>query len=274
MENKYFISFNIPREKLQNLDELALLAQIMFWAHDLDKSLSSRFTGGKTELLKKLSLLSLRTDAYKKKYAENCVAYKWGLRIKELCNEAIYSKTDYQYPFARKMEINIPNSELDNLIKGRRSIRAYTGEGISNELIMKILEYASWAPNSCNNQALRYCVIQSKRSKAKIKRSGIDIEHSACVIAVLADLRLYSDLDIECACHDSGAAIQNILLACHYFGLGACYISDKGLDSDSIRSLIPVHEYEKVTALVSIGHYDKLPIIPERIEIKKIVRFC
>ena len=274
MKNKYFVSFNIPHEKLQNLDEVALLAQIMFWAHDLDKYLSRGVRREKTELLKKLSLLSLRTDAYKKKYGENCVAYKWGLRIKELCNKAIHSETDYKYPFARKTEINIPNGELDNLIKGRRSIRTYTGKSISNELIMKILEYASWAPNNCNEQALRYAVIQSKEIKTKIKRSGIDIEHSACVIAVLADLRLYSDSDIECACHDSGAAIQNILLACHYFGLGACYISDKGLDSESIRSLIPIHEYEKVTALVSIGHYDKLPIIPGRIEIKKLVRFC
>jgi len=274
VDNKYFINFNIPREKLQNLDELALLAQIMFWAHDLDKNLSGGFRRGETKLLKKSSLLSLRTAVYKKKYDENCVAYKWGLRIQELCNKAINSETGYKYPFSKKIEINIPHGELDNLVKGRRSIRTYTGENISNELIMKILEYGSWAPSNCNEQALRYCVIQNKESRAKIKRTGIDIDHAACVIAVLADLRLYSDLDIECACHDSGAAIQNILLACHYFGLGACYISDKGVDSDNVRSLIPINEYEKVTALISIGHYDKLPIVPERIEIRKLVRFC
>ena len=90
---------------------------------------------------------------------------------------------------------------------------------------------------------------------------------------MLADFLMYSDLDIKCAYHDSGAAIQNMLLACHYFGLGACYISSKRLN-DKIRSLIPVREYEKVTALISIGHYDESPITPERMEIRKLIRFC
>lgn len=271
MENKYFIKFNMPTEKLDKLDERTLLTQIMFWAHLLDKRLSSKVKTKGEELSKKLSLLSLRIELYKKKYGEKSKAYKWAVRIKELCEKAINNENDYVYPFLNKPTIEVSQREFDNFMKSRRSIRTYNGKNVRDELIMEILEYASWAPNTCNCQALRYVVIESKEIKDKIKVIGIDIKNSACVIAVLADFRMYPE--IEGAYHDSGAAIQNMLLACHYFGLGACYISGRKTN-DKIHSLIPVHEYEKVTAIVSIGHYDKSPITPERIEIRNIVSSC
>lgn len=274
MKNKYFVSFNLPVEELRKLDDLALHAQIMFWAHAIDKCLSSNDKISIDKLSNMLSFLDKRLIVYIELYGEKGKSIHWALKIKDLCEKTIEDVTGYLYPFKSKIKISIPDFEFDNLIKGRRSIRTFTGEPVEKETIYKILEYASWAPSSCHEQGLRYIILKSQESKMKIKRFGVDIENSAFIIVVLADLRLYCDSDIECTCHDSGAAIQNILLACHYFGLGSCYISDIDLNSKNNRSLVPVKEYEKITAFVVVGHYDKEPITPERIDIEKITVFC
>lgn len=274
MKNKHFLNLNLPIAELNNLDELTLLAHIMLLSHSLDRILSREPQTINIDLKKTLEKLITRLDIYKEKYDVNCNAYKWAVKIKELCEKSINFPTEYAYPFDKKSPIKIENNEFEKLIKGRRSIRTYTGQGISDDEIMKILECATWAPSNCHEQALRYIVIKNDINKSLIKRSGIDIKNSACVIAVIADLRLYCDADIECACHDSGAAVQNILLTCHYFGFGSCYLSDISLNSDNMHSIFNIKEYEKVTALVSIGHYDKVPITRERININKLVIFC
>ena len=43
--------------------------------------------------------------------------------------------------------------EFDSVIRGRRSIRAYTGEAVPEELIREILDAARWAPSWRNTQA-------------------------------------------------------------------------------------------------------------------------
>ena len=49
--------------------------------------------------------------------------------------------------------------ESDSVIRGRRSIRAYTGEAVSEELIREILDAARWAPSWRNTQAWNVWVL-------------------------------------------------------------------------------------------------------------------
>jgi len=41
-------------------------------------------------------------------------------------------------------------------IKSRRSVRGFTDENVSDEIITQILEAARWAPSGLNNQAWRF----------------------------------------------------------------------------------------------------------------------
>ena len=43
--------------------------------------------------------------------------------------------------------------EFESVIRGRRSIRAYTSEAVHEELIREILDEARWAPSWRNTQA-------------------------------------------------------------------------------------------------------------------------
>jgi len=53
-------------------------------------------------------------------------------------------------------------------IKKRRNCRSFLAEPISNDLIVKILEAATWAPSAANNQPWEFIVITNKEIKARI----------------------------------------------------------------------------------------------------------
>jgi nitroreductase len=54
--------------------------------------------------------------------------------------------------------------ELANLIKSRRSIRKWQDKPVSEELLLKALELATWAPNGGNKQNWRFYIIENKNT--------------------------------------------------------------------------------------------------------------
>ena len=62
--------------------------------------------------------------------------------------------------------------QFEDVIRGRRSIRAYTSEPVPDELIREILDEARWAPSSRNTQAWNVWVVTGdalERFKAAFK---------------------------------------------------------------------------------------------------------
>ena len=53
--------------------------------------------------------------------------------------------------------------QLDECIKGRRSVRAYTDESVSKEQIEAVLEAGVWAPTAHNRQPWKFRVIEDKK---------------------------------------------------------------------------------------------------------------
>lgn len=54
-------------------------------------------------------------------------------------------------------------AEFANLIKSRRSIRVFQDKPVSEELLMRAIELATWAPNGGNQQNWRFYVILNKK---------------------------------------------------------------------------------------------------------------
>ena len=56
--------------------------------------------------------------------------------------------------------MNYNTSEIDHLIRNRRSIKPekYTGERVQDEIIKKMLENASWAPNHGKTEPWKFVV--------------------------------------------------------------------------------------------------------------------
>ncbi len=69
-------------------------------------------------------------------------------------------------------------TDLANLIRSRRSIRAWQDREVPLELLKQAVELATWAPNSGNQQNWRFYIIQKKdtiRAIAEAVQASIDL---------------------------------------------------------------------------------------------------
>jgi nitroreductase len=72
--------------------------------------------------------------------------------------------------------------ELLELLKTRRSIRAFTSRPVPDEMVDKILEAARWAPSGANSQPWEFIVIRNQETKdrmAAIVRDQMELTHKA-----------------------------------------------------------------------------------------------
>jgi nitroreductase len=66
--------------------------------------------------------------------------------------------------------------DLDDAIKGRRSIRSYTSEAVSMKLIYEVLEAATWAPSAKNGQQWRFTVLTGDSKKRLTDLFGSELQ--------------------------------------------------------------------------------------------------
>jgi nitroreductase len=143
-------------------------------------------------------------------------------------------------------------------IKGRRSISKYTQEPLSGEQVMQILEAARWAPSRGNSQAWKLIVLknaQGLKDLAEAIPTGKFLAEAPLGIAVVINPKVSKHPEQEGA-----AAIQNMLLAAHALGLGACWISVRSTDSEEkARQLLQIPDEEWLLSVVAIGHPAETP---------------
>ncbi|MBR2251921.1 MAG: nitroreductase [Neisseriaceae bacterium] len=65
-------------------------------------------------------------------------------------------------------------NEIDQIIRSRRSIRAFTSQAVDNELLKNILETASYAPSGTNTQPWKVYVVTGE-TKDKICNAVIEL---------------------------------------------------------------------------------------------------
>lgn len=273
MKNPYFIKLARKLSELEDDDEEVLLTQIRVKAHLLDKELQTSTTRKIRFSPARLQDLSERLRVYRRKFDTAKPDYRWAERIEELYAAALQLRHEFRYPWSRKQRVRISESEFEKLLTTRRSIRKFTAKDVDDDLIRKILNLTQWAPTNCNQQSLRFLLVTKPEIRKQLVHGGMHGTMGPCIVAVLADMRFYSPGDIECPAHDAGAAIQTMLLAIHYYGLGACYTSSVTSNSKKNRALLRMREHEKIMALIWVGHYEDEPIPPARREISEIIRY-
>jgi nitroreductase len=272
MNNKYYIELVSDRESMKTLSEESLMTQIRLIAHRLDKSMQFSQSRKKTFTESELNTLKSRLDIYKSRFTSLKDDYLWAETIMTLYESALKKTAQFNYPWNDKPASDISEAEFDKFMSSRRSIRNLTSTVIPDEKIKKIIRYGLWAPSTCNMQAVKFYIIKDKEVRGKINIGGFAGNDGYCTIAVIADYRFYDDRNIDGLIHDSAAAIQNILLGAHYYGIGACYVSDNGVDSEKFRTLLGIESYQKITALIWFGNYENEPIAPARRNIEEVIK--
>jgi nitroreductase len=121
------------------------------------------------------------------------------------------------------------NKELMNLIKERRSVRIFNGEKISREDILSIIEAGTWAPTGCNNQELRFLILDKEGELEEILQFKPLFRGVSTVILIFCDMSLPMSYKMyrvykherHLPYIDTGLALANMVL----------YAKSKGIDS-------------------------------------------
>lgn len=151
----------------------------------------------------------------------------------------------------------------------RRSVRQFTDQQVSKETIEELIKAAQYAPTAHNKQPWEFLVIDDKETLAQLRtvqRFTSFAKDAAKVIMVCGnkDEAFQRDewnyLDIDCA-----AATQNLLLAAHAKGLGACWcgISPMTPTIEKVIEKFNLPENIKPFSFVVLGYQAAEPKQPE-----------
>ena len=159
------------------------------------------------------------------------------------------------------------------VIKERRSIRSYTDEKVSREMLMKILEAGQWAPTPSNVQSWRFIVVQGAQQFRALKTLSPGFPREATTaIVVCSDQRRTKSfgetLSPILAAEEVAMAVQNMLLMAHSLNLGSCAVAS--FSEAGIKELLELPDEISPILLVALGFPNEHPIAPQRENLSQI----
>lgn len=169
-------------------------------------------------------------------------------------------------------------NETLNTIMTRRSVRKFVeGKEIEEEKLDKIISAGLSAPNSGNIQAWRIIVVKNAELKQSLMEAAMYqkfISQVPVVIVICADkkaaLDTYSYRGANLyVIQDTAAMTQNILLAAHSMGLGACWVG--AFDDREVHELLELPKEIMPVALIPIGYYDASP--REKLRTREVITY-
>jgi nitroreductase len=114
-----------------------------------------------------------------------------------------------------------------DFIFGRRSIRVYEPGEVGDDAVETLLQAAMAAPSAVAKDPWRFVVVRNKQTLQRIADvlpNGKMLPTAALGIVVCGDLEAAHDRQLSFLLQDCSAAIENLLLAAHILGLGACWL--------------------------------------------------
>ncbi|MCS6871998.1 MAG: nitroreductase family protein [Anaerolineae bacterium] len=175
-----------------------------------------------------------------------------------------------------------------SIMQGRRSIRRYTEQPVSPDLVERLLEAAIWAPSAHNRQPWRFAVLSTSESRCRlaaamgeklradltadgappelierdVSRSYSRISGAPLAILVclsMVDMDRYPDTrrneaEYLMAVQSVAMAAQNLLLAAHAEGLGACWMCAPLFCPEIVRAALSLPEDWQPQALITLGY--------------------
>lgn len=116
--------------------------------------------------------------------------------------------------------------DILEVIESRRSVKKYKNDMVRDEDIEKVIRAGMYAPTGRNQQSPIIIAITNKEVRDELSKTiaslrGVNIDplyNAPVVLVVLADKSVNTHV------YDGSCVMENMLLAAHSIGLGACWI--------------------------------------------------
>ena len=173
-------------------------------------------------------------------------------------------------------------------LKGRRSIRKFTDQKVTEEDITKIVDAAKFAPSWKNSQTVRYAAILTPEVKDQIADEAVlgfawntGIMKAAPAMVAIVSVKNRSGYERDGSfstsqgthweSFDAGLASEAFCLAAHAYGLATVILGI--FDQEKVSEILGLAENEKVSAMIPIGYAAESPEAPKRKDTEALVRF-
>lgn len=173
-------------------------------------------------------------------------------------------------------------------IRTRRSLRRYDPRPIPRAVVEQVLDAGRWSPSAHNRQPWRFCVVENASTRAALADAmgarladdltrdnvplaalAADVQRSrerltgAAILIILCmsmrDMDVYRDvrratLERTMAVQSVAMAGQNILLAAHEAGLGACWMCAPLFCADVVQGTLQLPDDWEPQGLLTLGY--------------------
>jgi len=124
------------------------------------------------------------------------------------------------------------SKDLMALIKYRRSVRLFNGQKIPEAGIKSIIDAGIWAPSGCNNQELKFLILDRDEDIANITKFKPFLTGASHFILIFYDTALPRSKEMYKNKHqkmlpyvDAGLALSNMLLCAKSKGIDSCVLN-------------------------------------------------
>ena len=162
--------------------------------------------------------------------------------------------------------------ELKDVLLKRRSVRKFTEEPVSEEMIEELLHAAMSGPSACNKKPWEFYVVSNSEA-LKSLQSASKFTKMTAPLAMIVCGTLSRALPLGMAeywIQDCSAATENILLRVTDLGLGAvwCGIHPQKRAVQKVREILGMNDKMVPLNIILIGHPAEEPEARDQYEEK------
>ena len=168
--------------------------------------------------------------------------------------------------------------ELLEIIKNRRSVRAFQAKEIPEEVVDKLIEALIWAPSAGNLQSRKFYFVFNQEIKDRLNETTFSkkgfLNQAPLVIVACADDKVakkFGEGAKNLSLCDVSASVQNMILLSYSEGLGTCWVCS--FDGKAVSELLNLPKNLQPLVIVPVGYPAEKPEAPPRVSKNEAVEF-
>ena len=163
---------------------------------------------------------------------------------------------------------------LMDIIRGRRSIRAYSDKPVEQKKLEAVLEAARLAPSARNRQKWQFIIVTDPAVKDAMAEACFNqpsVQQAPVFIAVVDEEPEMMTCQQPVDAVDASIAFSFLILKAYEEGLGTCWLGY--FDQDKIKAALGIPENMSVVAATPLGYPAESPDARGRKPLNEIVRY-
>ncbi len=161
--------------------------------------------------------------------------------------------------------------DLYEAINTRRSVRNFTADPVSRDVLNKLVQAGIEAPTGCNMQLRHFIVVDDPAMVEQLNELGLT-KGAPAAIVICMDPRdtPYGEFWVQ----DASATMQNMLLAAVAEGLAGCWIEGQVTPNEkTLHDLLNVPTHLRVWSLMAVGTAAANPSRPPKPTLEEITHY-